>query len=207
MQHERIVPFLGTAEVANAVIIVTPFMKNGNLLAFLLEHPSSTRTLRPQLVQVADAVNYLHTEAELVHGDLKCENVLVSDDGRALLADFGLSTLVEKADADETTRSGFRAWGTLPFAAPELLLDQATSNSGRRRSKTPASDVYAFGMLMLQVGSSLTPRRARYHETQGIHGKATVGGVHSATDCIECRSHRDARFPPPPRDEHPARSH
>ncbi|EJD47448.1 kinase-like protein, partial [Auricularia subglabra TFB-10046 SS5] len=94
---------------------------------------------------------YLHTFPRVVHGDLKCENVLVSEDGKALLTDFGLSTTIDKLVSDTTTRTEIRHWNTLRFAAPELLFDAARSTSGRLRSKTPETDVYAFGMLAVQV--------------------------------------------------------
>lgn len=85
------------------------------------------------------------------------ENVLVSDDGQAVLADFGLSTAMDKSASDVTTTMNIRNQSTLPFCAPELLLDQAeavdAAGQTRRRSKTSATDIYAFGMLLLQVSS------------------------------------------------------
>lgn len=83
------------------------------------------------------------------------ENVLVSDDGMAMLADFGLSTAMDKAASDATTTVNIRNQSTVPFCAPELLLDQAAAvdaaGQTRRRSKTSETDIYAFGMLILQV--------------------------------------------------------
>ncbi|EJD36210.1 kinase-like protein, partial [Auricularia subglabra TFB-10046 SS5] len=148
--HPFIAPFLGAADLGDTVVIVSPFMRNGNLLRYLARHPSANRHLL--VLEVADAVRYLHASLGIVHGDLKCENVLVSDDGDALLTDFGLSTVIDKSDSDATTRTCIRQSCTVRFAAPELLKDDARSASSRRiRSKTPATDVYAFGMLVLQV--------------------------------------------------------
>ncbi|EJD47446.1 kinase-like protein, partial [Auricularia subglabra TFB-10046 SS5] len=129
--------------------IISPFMRNGNLLQYIRTNPLADR--HSLVLQVADAVCYLHTSLRIVHGDLKGENILISDNGHALLTDFGLSTSIDKPDTEATTRTGTREWNTLRFAAPELLLDNARSASNRVRSKTPESDVYAFGMLLLQV--------------------------------------------------------
>lgn len=83
----------------------------------------------------------------------------MSDDGQAVLADFGLSTAIDKAACDITTTMDIRKRSTLPFCAPELLLDQAEevdeAGQARCRSKTTATDIYAFGMLILQVSQQL----------------------------------------------------
>ncbi|EJD35359.1 kinase-like protein, partial [Auricularia subglabra TFB-10046 SS5] len=144
-----ILPFLGTAVLGLQPIIVSKFMANGNMLEYI-GRADSKQVPRSELV--AEAVTFLHKDAGLVHGDLKCENVLISDDGRALLADFGLSALIDKIESSVTTSPVVRGWNTVRFASPELLADTATSGSPARvRSKTTQSDVWAFAMLMIQV--------------------------------------------------------
>lgn len=85
--------------------------------------------------------------------------MLVSDEGNALLADFGLSTAIAKAASDVTTVTAIRMLWTARFSAPELLAGdtRGSDEAGqtRHRSKTPATDIYAFGMLMIQVMSSM----------------------------------------------------
>ncbi|EJD49199.1 kinase-like protein, partial [Auricularia subglabra TFB-10046 SS5] len=133
--------------------IVAPFMVNGNLLQYIKQRPDADR--QGLLIQVSEAVHWLHACKDMVHGDLKCEKVLVNDEGNALLADFGLSTFVEKEASSVTTMTAIRNMNTLRFAAPELLLgfddDDESNNTTRPRSKTCPSEVYAFGMLVLQV--------------------------------------------------------
>lgn len=80
--------------------------------------------------------------------------MLVDDNGNARLADFGLTTTVDKAENDPTTVTAIRQQNTLRFAAPELLTegeDGTSSAPTKLRSKTVQSDVYAFGMLILQA--------------------------------------------------------
>ena len=97
----------------------------------------------------------------IVHGDLKgvrhdlfmnynCNevtnsqgNILVSDEGFPQICDFGLSKI---AGVTTESKSGVR--GTFNWMAPELLLGD---------SKTQASDVYAFGMLVVEVGNTPEP--------------------------------------------------
>lgn len=88
---------------------------------------------------------------------------MVGPQGDALLADFGLSTAVEKAAEDKTTATDIRHQSTFRFSAPELLLGDYESDffGERPRSKTMSTDVWAFGMLVLQVRMSVmnTPDR------------------------------------------------
>lgn len=81
--------------------------------------------------------------------------MLVSDFGDALLADFGLSTFVEKAQTGAATATAVRQMYTVRFAAPELLTD--TAGGSPLRSKTCETDVYAFGMLIIEALSEQRP--------------------------------------------------
>lgn len=155
IKHRFILPFLGVVMGATYTILVCQFMENGNLLEYLRAKPDANR--HSLIIEVADAVNYLHTEAGLVHGDLKCQNVLVSARGDAQLADFGLSTIVDKSLSTDTTTVGIRQSYTLQIAAPELLSDEAKSPAGKTRSKTPQTDVFAFGRLVLQAFTGTVP--------------------------------------------------
>ncbi|EJD49210.1 kinase-like protein [Auricularia subglabra TFB-10046 SS5] len=159
-RHPNILSFIGVASHKGIqdrihMVLIAPYMKNGNMMAYLTSNPSVPRL--PLILQVASAVEHLHLNCGLVHGDLKCENVLISDDLRPLLADFGLCTAVEKSEFSEVTASSVRGLFSVHFAAPEVLFDSARSPSGLLRSKTTESDVYAFDMLVLQAFSECLP--------------------------------------------------
>lgn len=91
------------------------------------------------VVQVVDALTYLH-DNDIVHGDVKPTNVLVTPDGTAQLIDLGVAT--RPGEAVE----GFR--GTLGYAAPELL-------SGHPPSKQ--TDLYGLGALLYTCLAGRTP--------------------------------------------------
>ena len=95
-----------------------------------------------QLWPAAGAVVYLH-ECGIVHGDIKASNILVSDDVHALLCDFGLAK-----PQTTVTSIGLEGVGTTRFRSPELFL-----KGGR---KTVASDAWAFGMTIYEVGRPLS---------------------------------------------------
>lgn len=88
-------------------------------------------------VQVAEALAYVHGEG-IIHRDVKPGNVLLSQDGRALLADFGIARLVDATSRH--TRTGDTI-GTPAYFAPEQVAGEAVG---------PASDIYALGLVLLE---------------------------------------------------------
>lgn len=87
-------------------------------------------------LRVCDAVQYAHRNL-VVHRDLKPSNILVTDEGRVKLLDFGIAKLLAP-DAEELTRIGLRPM-TPAYASPEQIRGEAVST---------ASDVYALGVLL-----------------------------------------------------------
>ena len=99
----------------------------------------NAQRLRSSLVQLARGVIALHREG-IIHRDLKPSNVLVSEDGRVSILDFGLAAEMQKTADMTHTKSGMFA-GTPPYAAPEQLFGE----------RTEASDWYAFGTMLFEA--------------------------------------------------------
>ncbi|KAF9443075.1 kinase-like protein [Macrolepiota fuliginosa MF-IS2] len=149
LSHVNILPFYGIFcldEGARRLCLVSPWMKEGNLGEYLEHHPHTSRTLLVQ--DVIEGLLYLH-QMSIAHGDLKTNNVLVSDDGRALLADFGLSTLAMTTAGVTSTAAAGR---TTAFTAPELIDDVDGD-----KPPTKESDVWSFGCLCLEVFTGNPP--------------------------------------------------
>ena len=97
------------------------------------------RHLLPPLAQVAAGASALHARG-LVHRDIKTTNVLVGDDGSALLADLGLAESIGDAAAQP---------GGSPFSSSPQQLDGA--------SPSVSDDVYAFGVLAYELLTGYPP--------------------------------------------------
>ncbi|KAG6328797.1 hypothetical protein ID866_10291, partial [Astraeus odoratus] len=97
---------------------------------------------------IAKGLEYLHKHRSgpIFHGDLKGDNVLVADDGHALLSDFGHSVLV---DCSLSLSVSSPYGGTWRYMAPELLDDCSRISA--------AGDLWAFGMTALELFTRTRP--------------------------------------------------
>ncbi|KIO23565.1 hypothetical protein M407DRAFT_77896, partial [Tulasnella calospora MUT 4182] len=140
LEHPHVLRFLGTFKPEGHLYFVSPFMQNGTLLEYVNDHPGVNRI--KLLCETSDAVGYLHRE-DIVHGDVKAGNLLISDHGHVLLCDFGLTK-----PTYAQTSTALKGAGTVRWQSPELW-----DNSPR----TFASDVYAFSMTIVEVLTGLPP--------------------------------------------------
>ncbi|KAJ7824952.1 kinase-like domain-containing protein [Mycena olivaceomarginata] len=96
LAHPNLLPFFGIFYLeinARRLCLVSPWMENGNIYKYLGSNPAPGINRLTLVLDVAIGLEHLHS-LKLVHGDLKAMNVLVTRSGRAVLADFGLSSLV-----------------------------------------------------------------------------------------------------------------
>ncbi|KAH7333944.1 kinase-like domain-containing protein [Rhizoctonia solani] len=144
-QHPNVLPLLGMAEFQDQIAMVSPWMKNGDLRSYLRQHPEVERC---QLCyDICDGLVYLHS-MNIIHGDLKGANVLISEDGKAMLSDFG-NSLVEDNTIRFTATTRDVACSSR-WAAPEILDGAAASY--------PA-DIFALGMTLLEAITGDVPYR------------------------------------------------
>lgn len=109
------------------------------------EAPMSPLRALALLEPVLSALAAAH-RAGLIHRDVKPENVLIADDGRVKVADFGLAKAVS-ADTQHTATGGVLI-GTVSYLAPELVVD------GRADAR---ADVYAAGVLLYELLTGRKP--------------------------------------------------
>jgi serine/threonine protein kinase/Flp pilus assembly protein TadD len=103
------------------------------------------------VLQLADGLAHSHARG-IVHSDLKPENVLIADDGTALLLDFNLADDAASASQKATLLVG----GTLPYMAPEHLR-----GIGSGAKALAASDVFSLGVLFYELLTGQRPFASR----------------------------------------------
>ncbi|GAC1359845.1 MAG: hypothetical protein NVS2B12_38460 [Ktedonobacteraceae bacterium] len=143
-EHAHILPMLEYGEGEGLLYVVTPYMHAGTLEDLLLRvggRFSALQTL-PIMQQLCDAVQYAH-DHRAIHGNIKPTNVLLSEQGGMLLADFGVAG--DYAEGQQSlTQIG---WGAAEYTAPEQSL-------GVLR---PESDIYALGALLFTLVTGVPP--------------------------------------------------
>lgn len=178
--------------------LVSPFIENGTVLAYLKAHPHANRSLlvclpsiahmflfaelaSSQMLDVISALLYLY-ESNIVHGDIKGANVLVTASGHACLTDLGYSRLTEAAVLTWTSVQSILTLGTFPWQAPELLTQ---AQVGGRIVPTRHSDLYSVGCLLYEVSLDLSLCklvlliRSECRSSLTIHRSGTWGPRHT----------------------------
>ncbi|KAL0574225.1 hypothetical protein V5O48_007722 [Marasmius crinis-equi] len=140
LKHSSVLPFLGIYFLDDNwedVCLVSPYMPNGNLAQFLRK-TEPVQVDSPTLISdIALGLEYLHNE-DIVHGDLKDLNILLTEAHRACICDFGLSRVGVTLGLPSSTYRG----GTLGYMAPEVL---------RGGLSVKESDIYSVGVLFFMI--------------------------------------------------------
>jgi len=148
LQHPNVLPFIGLCTLDSVTYMVSPWMANGNAIAYVQCHPLAPR-LR-LLEQAATGLEYLHTfEPPIVHGDVRGCNILISASGDACIADFGLSYALERVSKFSYSTS-WRTAGHCAWMAPELLHEDLVWRS-------LSTDVFSFGRVVIEITTGKRP--------------------------------------------------
>uniref|UniRef100_A0A0D6QWQ1 non-specific serine/threonine protein kinase n=1 Tax=Araucaria cunninghamii TaxID=56994 RepID=A0A0D6QWQ1_ARACU len=149
--HENLVPLRGCCLFGTEKLLVYDFMSNGSLEDWLYEKPGEPKQLDwPTRYKIAlgaaKGLKILHHDCSpaVIHRDMKASNILLDEDFKPHVTDFGLARFM---DGGETHVSTVVA-GTLGYVPPEY------SQSWRATTK---GDVYSFGVVLLELATGRRP--------------------------------------------------
>lgn len=126
--------------------LVMPFCPHGSVGHQLMDRGSFGEKEIAQIVyEVAGGLSYLHSK-DIVHQDIKPDNILIDDDNKYLLTDFGISSRMRSTLRKATTVSGAL---TVAYAPPERF-DQNPQN-------TAAGDVFSMGVMLYELAEGDVP--------------------------------------------------
>ncbi|KAL7001810.1 LRR receptor-like serine/threonine-protein kinase FEI 1 [Sarracenia purpurea var. burkii] len=155
IKHRYLVNLRGYCNSSTSKLLIYDFLSGGSLDEALHERMEQLDwdTRLNIIMGAAKGLAYLHHDCSprIIHRDIKSSNILLDGNLEARVSDFGLAKLLEDEESHITTIVA----GTFGYLAPEYM------QSGRATEKT---DVYSFGVLMLEVVSGKRPTDASFIE-------------------------------------------
>ncbi|PIA52857.1 hypothetical protein AQUCO_01000611v1 [Aquilegia coerulea] len=147
LRHPNLVPVKAYFQAKEEKLIIYDYQSNGSV--FSLIHGLRSTRAKPlhwtSCLKIAEDVvqglAYIHQESILVHGNLKASNVLLGNEFEARLTDYCLAVLFNTSCEEDPDSAGYRA--------PEVHKSSIQA--------TTKSDVYAFGVLLLELLTSKPP--------------------------------------------------
>eukprot|EP01113_Clastostelium_recurvatum_P021189 TRINITY_DN2505_c0_g1_i1.p1 TRINITY_DN2505_c0_g1~~TRINITY_DN2505_c0_g1_i1.p1 ORF type:complete len:547 (-),score=139.75 TRINITY_DN2505_c0_g1_i1:184-1824(-) len=175
--HPNVCLFMGACTIPGKCMIVTELVPKGNLEALL--HDEKMHFPLPLRMRMArDAalgVNWLHeSNPVFIHRDLKSSNLLVDENMRVKICDFGLSAVKQRHQMMKDQTS---AKGTPLYMAPEVMMF---------REFNETSDVYSFGIVLWEI----LVRKEPFSHFRGLEAFRTAVCIHHErppipADCLE----------------------
>jgi len=137
LRHPGIVPVHEVLEVDGRPVVVSDYIDGVPLKDLMETRRLTFRESASLVADIADALDYAHNQG-LVHRDIKPANILISEDGRVKVGDFGIAKAAESADL--TQEGSFI--GTAKYLAPEQVEGAAVD--GR-------TDLYSLGIVLYEM--------------------------------------------------------
>ena len=148
LKHPSIVTIHDASTIDGTPYIASEFVQGVSLEEWLKHYKPSLRQSIQLCIDVAGALHYAH-ERGIVHRDLKPGNIMLDDDGRPCIVDFGLALRTKRPDSS-TRRMGI--FGTPAYMSPEQGRGYADECDAR-------SDIYSLGVVLYELITGERPFR------------------------------------------------
>jgi len=144
LSHPNIVSIYDVGRVDAVDYLVMEYVEGDNLKNLIRSHGPLTPVKSAQIArQISDALEHAH-ENNIVHRDVKPQNVLITRDGRAKLTDFGIARGATAATLTQTDA----IMGSVHYLSPEQARGETTG---------PRSDIYSLGVVLYEMATGSLP--------------------------------------------------
>ncbi|EPS72322.1 hypothetical protein M569_02433, partial [Genlisea aurea] len=202
LRHRNLVRLRGWCVHETQLLLVYDYMPGGSLDKILFRKPPLPWETRIKIIRgLAAALNYLHEnlEAQIIHRDVKTSNVLLDSNFNARLGDFGLARWLEHDLVYITSSSSSSS--SLSFKNRDFRLGETTRIGGtigylppesfqRRNIASAKSDVFSFGIVLLEIVSGRRAVDLAYSDDQIV----LLDWIRRLSDDDSLRSAVDSRL-------------
>ncbi|XP_050424697.1 testis-specific serine/threonine-protein kinase 3-like [Adelges cooleyi] len=150
IRHINIIRVYGIVQYKKCLFINMRYAEHGNVLEFLDGKTLNELQARVWTKQLTTAVHYLH-ELNMVHRDIKCENILVTAKLNVKLTDFGFSRIIPGDDYRSRTYCG-----SIHYCAPEILRGKPYD--------AKLADIWSLGVVLFAMINNVKPFNANKRE-------------------------------------------
>ena len=146
LRHSSVVKLLDTFETKNYILIIMENISGGDLLSFVKKRTKLNEKICKFIFkQLLQAIKYIHTK-NVIHRDIKLDNVLIDLNNNIKLCDFGVGKMVHEGEilTDQC--------GTPAYIAPEILENKGYEG--------PPVDIWSSGVVLYAMLSGTVPFKA-----------------------------------------------
>ncbi|KAF9244615.1 kinase-like domain-containing protein, partial [Melanogaster broomeanus] len=146
LDHPHIVAYLGFEETPNFLSIFLEYVPGGSIGSCLRDHGKFDEEVTKSFAaQILEGLEYLHSK-NIIHRDLKADNILVEKAGICKISDFGIS---KRADDDQAAYTAMQ--GTVFWMAPEMIGSQ------KGKGYNSKVDIWSVGCVVLEMWAGRRP--------------------------------------------------
>lgn len=151
LNHPHIVKVIDVFEENNTIYYVMEFLKNGSLRRYMKDHGVMSEDVAMKYVlQIADALKYMHSDMHMCHFDVKPSNILLDDYLNAKLIDFGISKNYDEVGNETSSTPVGISKGYAPLEQYRQTIHEFS----------PTSDIYSLGATFYTLVTGMTPPEA-----------------------------------------------
>ena len=144
LNHPNIVQIYDRGEAEGTYYIAMEYLEGRTLKEIIVKYaPLSTELLVSVAVQILEALRFAHRR-DVIHRDIKPQNIMIDNDGRVKVTDFGIA----RAGSGSTMTEAGSILGTAHYFSPEQAQGQPVE---------AASDLYSLGIVMYEMATGQLP--------------------------------------------------
>ena len=155
LKHANIVSYLGSGDINNVLVILMEFVPEGSVLVLIEEKGVLPEKQASRYTKhVLQGLKYLHSN-NILHGDIKCANMLIAEGDIIKICDFGTSKQLNMLQTTTCSNMTKTLTGTMYYMAPEMFQ----AKKGSKQEYSPTVDTWSTACALVEMLTKYPPWR------------------------------------------------